>query len=295
MILSIVLITQHLSHQKSTRLAAIIAPGTSKAILVLNDGETVDLTLSDNSKIVTSESTTANNTGSQLYYQKSKEQKTMEKEEAFNKIITPRGGEYKVILSDSTVVWLNAETTLRYPVRFSGDSREVFLNGEAYFEVKRDEKKSFCVHLSNDLYVEVLGTSFNVRAYADEDLMQTVLEKGKVSLVHSGNQITLKPSDLASYNMKTKEITKKKVDTELYTAWRTGRYVFHNESIETILQTLSRWYNIEPVFKNESIKNIMFTGNVKKYENVNPLLDAIETSGHIRFEIEGKTVHVFEK
>ena len=272
---------------------AIIHPGTSKAILILNNGKSIDLSSSKSSRIFVSETTEAQNSGSQINYSGKEDMRYFDDEkEVFNEIVVPRGGEYKIILSDGSHVWLNSETKLKYPVKFTKDTRNVYLEGEAFFEVARDSRKPFFVHLENEAEVRVLGTAFNVRSYSDEDITETVLEKGSVKMQFGEQDALLTPSFKVEYHKKTKEISEKKVDTELYTAWKDGRYVFYNESIENILHKLSRWYDIDVVFKDEGVKKMAFNGNVRKYENVNVLLDALQASGGVRFEISGKKVMV---
>lgn len=272
---------------------AIIQPGTSKAILILNNGKSIDLSSSKSSRIFVSETAEAQNSGSQINYSGKEDMRYFDDEkEVFNEIVVPRGGEYKIILSDGSHVWLNSETKLKYPVKFTKDTRNVYLEGEAFFEVARDSRKPFFVHLENEAEVRVLGTAFNVRSYSDEDIMETVLEKGSIEMQFAEQDVLLTPSFKVEYHKKTKEISEKKVDTELYTAWKDGRYVFYNESLENILHKLSRWYDIDVVFKDEAVKKMAFNGNVRKYENVNVLLDALQASGGVRFEISGKKVMV---
>lgn len=270
-----------------------IQPGSSKAILVLHNGESLDLTSTENNHIATSGTTQANNTGSQISYtDKENAASSEEEKDVFNEIIIPRGGEYKIILADGTRVWLNSQTKLKYPVKFTQGVRQVYLTGEAFFEVTPNAKKPFLVQLENNVTVRVLGTSFNVRAYNDEETTETVLEKGIVKAESAAGSVTLSPSFMFEYNKKAKTISERRVDTELYTAWKDGRYVFYNEPIENILHKLSRWYNINIAYKDETVKKLPFSGNVRKYENVNTLLEAFETSGGIHFDIRGNNITV---
>lgn len=269
-----------------------ISPGGPKAILVLSDGSVRHL--QDNKgEVIKVGKMLVHNTGSQLEYSFG-ETDSLERitSAAFNELQTPVGGEYQLTLSDGTRVWLNAQTRLRYPVNFPKGERTVYLEGEAYFEVERDEKRPFSVRMKEDVNVQVLGTAFNVRAYADENTVETVLEQGAVRMWHQADAVVLKPGIKAVYDHKTGGMASMEVDTELYTVWRKGQFMFQEQTIEYILYQLSRWYDMKVFFKNEAAKQAIFSGSVRKYETVRNILDAMEASGGVRFEIDGNTVIV---
>lgn len=265
-----------------------VVPGTSKAILVLSEGETIDLT-QKKKQIVSTQKLTVNNDGSELQYIATGPQSQTDSLN-YNEIIIPRGGEYTLSLADGTKVWLNSQTRLRFPVAFGKDRRDVYLEGEAYFDVAKDSLRPFHVNLSK-VDIEVLGTSFNVRGYADESDIETVLEEGRVQVKYSTGVVVLKPGDKAVYNSDGR-MEVKPVDTELYTAWHLGRYVFDKEPLENILRLFARWYDIEVFYMNESAKSVLISGDVRRYDEINTLLDAIEIAGGVHCRLTGKTLVV---
>ena len=273
-------------------MAEAIQPGQSRAVVTLADGQQIVLEQA-NRKIEESDGTVLHSDSGALVYTANAE-KTVAKV-MYNKVSIPRGGEYRLELADGTKVWLNAATELRFPVNFTGDMREVYLKGEAYFQVKRDEKHPFIVHTSMGA-VEVLGTSFNVRDYEDEREVVTTLETGKVMYV-SGNtreKVTLNPG----YQVLEKEsspVEVRKVDPEQYTGWREGKYVFEDVTLEDIMRTLCRWYDIDVVYADPTVKKFNFTGELERYESIIVFLSVIETGGDVKFKTEGKTIIIDKK
>ena len=273
-------------------MAETIQPGQSRAVVTLADGQQVVLEQA-NRKIEESDGTVLHSDSGALVYMANAE-KTAAKV-MYNTVSIPRGGEYRLELADGTKVWLNAATELRFPVNFTGDMREVYLKGEAYFQVKRDEKHPFIVHTSMGA-VEVLGTSFNVRDYEDEREVVTTLETGKVMYV-SGNtreKVTLNPG----YQVLEKEsspVEVRKVDPLQYTGWREGKYVFEDVALEDIMRTLCRWYDIDGVYANPAVKKFHFTGDLERYESISIFLSFIETGGDVKFKTEGKTIIIDKK
>ena len=212
----------------------------------------------------------------------------------YNEISIPRGGEFHLVLADGTQVWLNAETSLKYPVAFGGNSREVFLKGEAYFEVAHDARMPFYVHTSRGK-VQVLGTSFNVRDYGDEHKVVTVLESGKVRYTSTCQKSKdLLPGYLLE-DVEGQGLLSRKVDTRLYTSWREGKYLFENASVEEIMTTLQRWYNIRVIYLDESVKHLHFTGDLERYDTFDTFLRFMEAGGDLVFQTEGNTVIVNKK
>lgn len=262
----------------------------SKAILVLNDGSTIDLSAQKHTDIMTTENITIRNSGSELQYSAQGEVEIPE-EITYNELIVPKGGEFILQLADGTKVWLNSQSELKYPMVFDKTKREVYLKGEAYFEVAKNADCPFHVIAKDHIDVEVLGTSFNIRSYPDEARVETVLEEGKVSMSRGEDKVILTPGERALYDP-GKRIQVKGVDTELYTAWRMGRYIFMNKKVEDILKQLARWYDIEVFYRNEEAKSVMISGDVRRYDNINILLEAMEISGGVHFELNGKTLVV---
>lgn len=270
-----------------------IAPGSSKAMLVLNNGSIINLSDKNHDEIVTTEELTIRNNGSELQYATT-ENATNKHVNNYNELIVPKGGEYTLTLSDGTKVWLNSQSKLKYPVAFNDTNREVYLEGEAYFEVTKDPHHPFHVNAKDRVTIEVLGTSFNVRSYPDENKVETVLEEGSVRMSKGKENVMLSPGYKATYQPE-KGFETVSVNTELYTAWRHGQYIFVNESVENILKQLSRWYNIEIFYSNEKAKSVIFSGDVRKYNDITILLEAMEIAGGIHFKINGNTLIVSYK
>lgn len=267
-------------------LAEEILPGSSRAILVLSDGNQIDLEESGDSAIVGKEGEKIKKTHALLDYQGTETRK-----EVFNTIYTPRGGEYSLVLSDGTKVWLNADSQLSYPVKFIGQTRKVNLKGEAYFEVAHNPQSPFIVELKNSS-VEALGTSFNIRSYSDEAVTATTLVEGKVKVVIENNQAILEPGNQAIFFDQGETIEVKNVDPQIFTSWKDGLFIFRKRSMNEIFCSLSKWYDFEVVYENPELKALHFSGDLEKYQTITTHLQMIEMTTHIRFEIKGKTVYV---
>lgn len=271
-----------INHQSKESLEANqgIKPGTDKAVLVLNNGKEIDL--SENKEILLEEKDTKiESDGKTLEYHSEKKHKRRKKEIIYNTLKVPRGGQFFLVLSDSTRVWLNAESELRYPVTFSGEKREVNLIGEAYFEVTKNKEHPFVVH-SESQDIEVLGTSFNVSAYNDNKFVRTTLVEGSVRINSPSQEIYLEPSFQTVLDLQSGSAITQRVKTELYTSWKDGNYYFENENIENILKTISRWYDFEYEFQNQEAKNVCFTGSISREQKIENIFKIIEETQQIK-------------
>ena len=209
--------------------------------------------------------------------------------QVFNTLYIPKGGEYSLTLADGSRVWLNSETTLRYPVNFTGKTREIELEGEAYFEVASDSLRPFYVRTGNKS-VEVLGTHFNVAYYKFDTLWHTTLVEGKVK-IHSGeNSYILCPGTHYEENIVTGHSSITDVDVQLYTSWKDGKVFFKDERLEDIVRRLARWYDFEIFYMNPAIKDLHFGGTINKYNSFEVVLRYLERTAGVRFDIRGKTV-----
>ncbi len=213
----------------------------------------------------------------------------------YNKIVVPRGGEYVITLNDGTKVWLNAESELEFPVKFSGPVREISLKGEAYFRVKKDADHPFKVR-SDRYSVQVYGTEFNLNAY-DSERVELVLVEGSVGFRPNlaGKEFKMTPKQCAVTNVNTGKVEVKNlkdVDLYSYVAWISKDMVFMNESLESIMKKVARWYDIDVVFQHENAKYTRFDANVPKYAEIKEFLYFLERTSSVRFEIDGKTVMV---
>lgn len=203
----------------------------------------------------------------------------------------PKGGEYVLVLADGTEVFLNAESKLTFPVVFSEKERRVYLEGEAYFKVKKNPACPFFVEVK-PLEVEVIGTTFGIRAYPDETDVLTTLETGKVRVSNGEGEVKLTPSRQAVFNRTTAALTVEKVDIDLFLAWKDGRIVFDDCPLEKILADLGRWYNIEIQYAREEVRDYRFSLNIKKHETFDEVLKLLESADQVRFEINGNIIVV---
>ena len=213
-------------------------------------------------------------------------------EEVYNTLSIPVGGFYQLSLSDGTKVWLNSMTKLRYPVTFRGEQRNVYLAGEAYFDVAKDADHPFVVNVEG-MEVKVYGTRFNVNTL-EEGVVQTVLERGKVSVkaLKTGEEVMLKPDDMAEFYKESGMVKVGKVDPFTYTAWKDGKFVFENATIETIMSRLVRWYDIKVFYGDEQVKNQTFTGIITRHSNVKDLLYLIGETAMVQFDQKDNVVTV---
>lgn len=279
--------------QPGTEETTDIQPGTAKAQLILSDGSVRLLEQTGKEEIRLGKLVVLNN-GTQIEYTTEADTLPGKQESApkYSELRVPVGGEYQLLLADRTKVWLNSQSRLRFPESFTGGERCVYLEGEAYFEVAHDAKRPFCVKTKENVDIQVLGTSFNLRAYEDEGTVETVLEKGCVKMRGVRESIVLQPGVRAVYEQKQRKMSQASVDTELYTSWHKGHYVFQEETVENILNKLSRWYGMNVFFSNEKAKEVAFSGSIRKYETIINLLEAMEISGGVHFELKGKTIIV---
>lgn len=267
-----------------------IVPGSGRAILVLNNGEEKILEGLGHSVLKIDEGITVKQEQQMLFYDTltiPRMQKTV-----YNTLKIPRGGEFQLVLSDGTKVWLNAGSHLRYPVVFGDADRRVFLDGEAYFEVNRDTSRPFYVE-TEEIYVRVYGTCFNINTSCLTET-RTVLLKGSVGVGVNGMQeeIRLQPGELAGYDRKSFHIRVEKVNVSQYVAWKEGYFAFENESLEEIMEMLGRWYDVEVFFTSASLKNLKFTGYLRKYGQITQILDAIKEMVDVHFTVERHTIIV---
>ena len=209
-----------------------------------------------------------------------------------NRLEVPFKTTYKVVLQDGTRVWLNAGSTLDFPSEFSSRERKVQLSGEAYFEVTHNDKKKFVVE-TNGMSVQVLGTTFNVKAYKDESVVYTTLMEGRVSVKDkSGRILKIVPGEQAAYDRDQNEMVMRFVDTSLYTSWKEGSFDFENAPLDDILRRVGRWYGLDIVYLRPNLKSTVFSGKMKMYDSVEDVLRKFEKSGDLHFELEKNTISV---
>jgi len=206
----------------------------------------------------------------------------------YNTIQTPVGGKFQLNLADGSKVWLNSASSLRFPVFFSGDTREVELKGEAYFEVSKNADKKFSVRSGNQT-VEVLGTHFNINAYSDEPAITTTLIEGAVRVIELNTKKSqiLKPGEQSKVD---RDIRIQIKDTQAEVAWKDGYFYFENASIETVMRQLGRWYGITARYEAVLPEN-HFEGAIATNLTLLEVLEILQKS-NIHFRLEGKEVVV---
>jgi ferric-dicitrate binding protein FerR (iron transport regulator) len=263
-----------------------VLPGSDKATLTLADGSTVILDEAQNGTLAQQGSSKIIKVGGKLMYDPTNKNS---KEVVYNTISTPNGGQYQLELPDGSLVWLNATSSIHFPTSFGGKERRVEITGEAYFEVAKNRDMPFVVSV-NGAEVQVLGTHFNVNAYSDEDNVKTTLLEGSVKFVHGVNAEMLKPgqqSQLASNGL-IKVVNN--VDVDGVVAWKNGMFDFENAGIETVMRQLSRWYDVEIEYKGKT--DDLFIAEMRRNIKLSDALKALELTGKVKFEIEGKKIMV---
>ena len=259
---------------------------TGKIVLTLSDGRQVALSDSLGS-LQEQNGTTIENGNQSLVYNPTDSTIAM----VYNTIRIPRGAEYKLVLADGSQVWLNAESTITYPVAFQGETREVRLQGEAYFEIAKNKNQPFIVH-TTQFDVQVTGTQFNVRAYPGE-MESATLAEGGIQLEKGGKTYTLKPGQQAY--LEEEEVQVRKVNLKSAIAWRYNAFSFEETPLEEIMNELARWYNIHVFYLNPKVKELHFTAWFRRNCTLQEVIDILEKTGKINIELKGKTITVTQK
>lgn len=217
------------------------------------------------------------------------------KEVARHTLEVPNGSEFRVTLSDGTQVWMNAGSKLSYPEYFEGGTREVFLEGEAYFEVVHNAEMPFVVKTA-DMGITVLGTSFNVKGYPDDEEVITTLATGKIeqSYVTTGERIILTPSEQAIYNKSNGLLKRVRVDVNEVIGWKDGRVIMKNKPLKEIFKELARWYDFEVEYKNERLKDTRFYLNMDRYDDIKMVLEKLQKTNGIKFIFYGRKIMVYD-
>jgi ferric-dicitrate binding protein FerR (iron transport regulator) len=263
-----------------------IKPFEQKATLILANGKTVNLQNKTTTNIEEG-GVQLINQKDLLTYSINKEVKEL-KALVYNTLVTPKGGSYQLTMSDGTEVWLNANTSIKYPVQFTDSTREVFLEGEAFFDVQHNGKP-FIVN-TPETDIRVLGTSFNVSAYENEPYTSTTLVEGSVKLSTTQMEQVLKPNEQANVLKNKTDIQIKPVNTDLYTSWVRGKVEFEEESLEAVMRRLSRLYNFEYQFDNEAAKDYHFTARIDNSQPISTILKMLEMTTDVEFNLKDNTI-----
>ncbi|MEJ6980612.1 FecR domain-containing protein [Pedobacter sp. P351] len=263
-----------------------ILPGSNKAILILSDGSQVDLGASKNGLVAQQGPSAISKENGRIVYNSNNASAATH----LNTIYIPRGGEYELVLPDGSKVWLNSDSKLTFPVVFSGKDRTVELEGEAYFEVAKNKKKPFRVS-ANGTEVKVLGTSFNVKAYHNEEHVSTTLLEGSVTVANSKQSKMLVPGQQSISYKGRSEIDIAQINAEEAIAWKSGYFIFDNQDIKSIMTIISRWYDVEVEY-NLSSNDDRFVGTFSRSVNLSEILKNFELLGKVHFTVKGRRVIV---
>ena len=268
-----------------------IQAGTDRAILTLENGNRIVL---EEGREYESDRVRGN--GKSLkYYQNDTVDKI-----SYNFLTVPRGGQFQLILPDGTKIWLNSDSKLKYPVNFKKNGpREIeLLYGEVFLQVSPSYEHNGAEFnlISSGQSIQVLGTEFNLKSYSDEDLVKTTLLEGSISIQIDDYATVLNPHQQSVYNTESKEIEVQKIDVSQEISWIKGLFAFDTESLQTIMKTLARWYNVDIIFESANLKEFIFTGILERSSSIEDILNHIEASGEgkLKFVIDDRTILIQE-
>lgn len=257
-----------------------ILPGGDKAVLTLADGSKIILDSAQNGQLAQQGKATVIKINGQVTYKGTGKEAAV----TYNTITTPRGGQYKVILSDGTIAWLNSASSLRFPTLFTAGAREVQLSGEGYFEVSKNKDHPFRVK-TGEMTVEVLGTDFNIMAYEEETAVRTTLVNGSIRVEKGGTQTLLTPGKQAVLLPGANTFQTVSPDLESTLAWKNGRFEFDETDIRTIMRQVERWYAVKVEYRG-NISSIVLSGAVSRRKTASALLDVLAQTGQFHYSIE---------
>lgn len=279
----------------SLPIATELLPGSSKAYILLSEGHRMELTTPKHDTTFFEGGMRVQlDSSGKISYTPSPSTGTKNDKIIYNTIIVPRGGEYKLELADGTLVWLNSDSELRYPVTFNGKQREVRLKGEGYFQVSPNPEKPFRV-MAGEMAVKVLGTSFNVNAYQDRGNILTTLVSGKVDIQDiSGNSLAVMEPDRQA-DFRNGKVSVKEVDAAKCVTWVNGKFYFDEMALEDIMLQLQRWYDMEVFFTDEKLKSHPFTGVIRRNLTAERTFEIIEKTTRVKFKINGKCVTIHRR
>lgn len=270
-----------------------IPPGSNRAVLTLSNGKQIVLDNAANGVLSKQGSVAISKSGNGLIIKNDGENNEQLKGNALTTITIPRGGKYDVVLPDGTKVWLNSSSSLTFPITFTGIERKVTLIGEAYFEVAKNKRMPFKINVNDKQVVEVLGTHFNISAYADENNITTTLLEGAVKINYNNKYTFIKPGQMAVNDLK-QDMKVKPADVDEIMAWKNGMFIFNNENIQNMMKKISRWYDVDVVFKGD-MNDVNFTGNYSRSKSLSSLVKNIEILDKVHFVIEGRRVTIIAK
>lgn len=288
LIIAGVFIWQNERGKNNTKTIAItkpdITPGSDQATLTLANGQQIVLNNKGADTSINDQVKLRRKDGQLIYTSDA-----ATKELAYNTLTTPGKGQYELVLPDGTKVWLNAESSIRYPVAFIGSERKVFVTGETYFEVATDKTKPFRV-MANDIMLEDLGTQFNVNAYNNEPYFSATLVEGAVRVTKGSKEIILKPGQQAQ--IRDDNFTILTADMDAVTAWKNNQFKFSSTSIDEVMRQVGRWYGADVEFKDSL--NLHLNATIGRNVPVSKLLNIFEETGQVHFKIEDNKIIVMK-
>ncbi|RZK78521.1 MAG: FecR family protein, partial [Pedobacter sp.] len=289
-----------LAHKQSSIFTAqTIQPGSNKAELILADGSIIAIAEKENGIVANQDNShIVKNGNGQIVYSEAQSNNSSPADDTgqanakivYNTLRTPKGGQYQVVLTDGTRVWLNAASSITFPTVFSGSERIVEASGEAYFEVAKNPKKPFKV-ISKGHVITVLGTHFNLYAYAEDPYVKTTLLEGSVQVSAHYESVIIKPGQQSTYDVNNQKLSTRTINAEGAIAWKEGYFEFNNEDLPTIMKKLSRWYDIDVQY-DKTFVNQRFNGSVSRFEDAAKVLKMLEYTGTVHFKINGRRIVV---
>ena len=280
----------YFSKQPASTIHEVNMEEFSQPTLLLENGEKIALT-EESFSMQEKHVVIKNDTKNKLVYEPQEEEEekiTIQN----NHLVIPKGKTYQLLLSDGTRIWLNSETEITYPTRFVGNKREITLIGEAFFEVAKNKEKPFIVN-ANGMEVKVLGTSFNVSCYTADKTISTTLIEGSVSVkTENKKTVTITPSEQFTYNRDNAKTDIRIVNTELFTSWIDGKYIFKDATLEDIVKKLQRWYDFSVNYEDESLKYNHYSLIAERETNLDQLLEVISYTSNIKLERTNNIINI---
>lgn len=274
----------------------VILPAEGQITLKLSDGSMVSVD-SIKKELETTQGIVYDQNAQVISYDvKSDGQESKEvAEQKYNELFIPKGRSFSLVLSDGSKVWLNAESYIKYPVTFSGGIREVYIEGEAFFDVQKENGNQFVVK-TKDYSVKVLGTKFNINTYDQEAFAATTLVEGAVAVSGIGSsEIKIRPGEQLRYDRNSGGVEQFSVDVELYTSWVENKLKLEEMRLEEMFNILMRRYDIELFYSDEEVKDVKFTGRIPLNENLNVILDQISAISEVEFGVEKRLIVIRKK
>lgn len=278
--------SSHTASKQQWIAVADVEPGSTQALLTLQDGRQVDLNeLKADESIDQGTCRISKNASGQLVYKPLQQKDVQVADTVYNEVSTPQGGEFQLLLPDGTEVWLNASSTIRYPLTFAANERKVVLKGEAYFEVNQQKQHPFVVQTTYQK-VTVLGTHFNISAYQNEHETKTTLLEGSVRVSNSqGEARILKPNEQSTVSASNHHLSVMQVNPTEALAWKNGEFVFDNTDLKSIMRQIERWYGVAVVDLEHFPANT-YNGKLKRTAKLSKVLQILEVTSGLKFKIE---------